>query len=932
MSRIWVGTVAALVAGVACAEEVVWTSPSNDAYGTMPLGNGEVTLNAWIDAHGDLRFYIARIDAIDEQGELLKVGAMRLRVGGADVARTAVFTQRLDTATGVLEAAYGTGDARVSLRLWVDAERPVIVAEAECARPQPATLHSEIWRDTVRALSEECSTINKDSPYDHRKPDVPVDRSMALDTVLDGPDDAIGWFHRNPHSAPYQQSAKLQGLDAFPRPDPILHRTFGALARGVNARREDAKTLRAPDATRHVFEIAAVMQHPATEAAWRAEAVRVLDAARAVSLDARRAGTVQGWRDFDARSWVRIATDKTAQPSAPADPVPANKHPLAVGIDQGGGSRFSGQFGRVALYAGPSDEKAAAALAACPRDAKAERAALIAETAPEPGKIEGTQKTAFTDGFTAEAWVRPEGLGRYQRLVDKTTPGVNDGFLFDITPQGGLRAIIGGRTATTGPVLKTGEWRHVALSAKPSGDLTLYLDGKVLWDGNETVDEAGDNALVVSRAYALQRFVTACAGRGALPIKFNGSLFTVPEKGKEKYDADYRRWGPGYWFQNTRLPYLSMAAAGDFDLLQPFFKMYFDLLPLCKFRTKLYLGHGGAYYPECIYFWGDVFPETYGWTPSEERKDKLQVSGYHKYEWVGGLEIARMMLEYAEYTGDTAFLREKAAPFTTEILAFFDQHYAVGAGGRLVMHPSQALETWWDCTNPMPELAGLHGVIGDFERVTARETALRPAFLAALKAKLPPIPTVASPGGRPMLAPAEKFTNNRNCENPELYAVYPFRVFAYDRPDVEWAREALKHRKNRNAFGWSQDDLFYTYLGDAEEARDFLVKRARRKHGASRFPVFWGPNFDWVPDQDHGGVLTRAVQTLAMQCDGKRIDLFPAWPSGWDVDFKLHAPLQTTVEATLRGGKVTRLVVTPETRRGDVRIRSNGEWQTAPAR
>jgi len=51
-----------------------------------------------------------------------------------------------------------------------------------------------------------------------------------------------------------------------------------------------------------------------------------------------------------------------------------------------------------------------------------------------------------------------------------------------------------------------------------------------------------DGAAYVSQMYHLQRFITACAGRGAYPIKFNGSLFTVPPA-DGKGDADYRRWG-----------------------------------------------------------------------------------------------------------------------------------------------------------------------------------------------------------------------------------------------------------------------------------------------------------------------------------------------------------------------------------------------------
>ena len=55
-------------------------------------------------------------------------------------------------------------------------------------------------------------------------------------------------------------------------------------------------------------------------------------------------------------------------------------------------------------------------------------------------------------------------------------------------------------------------------------------------------------------------------GRGAQPIKFNGSIFSY---GKPD-DPDFRRWGgPGFWFMNLRLIYWPMLAAGDFDLMLP---------------------------------------------------------------------------------------------------------------------------------------------------------------------------------------------------------------------------------------------------------------------------------------------------------------------------------------------------------------------------
>ena len=44
-------------------ESVVWDSPSADARGSMPLGNGDIALNAWVEPGGDLLFYIGKTDS-----------------------------------------------------------------------------------------------------------------------------------------------------------------------------------------------------------------------------------------------------------------------------------------------------------------------------------------------------------------------------------------------------------------------------------------------------------------------------------------------------------------------------------------------------------------------------------------------------------------------------------------------------------------------------------------------------------------------------------------------------------------------------------------------------------------------------------------------------------------------------------------------------
>jgi hypothetical protein len=429
-----------------------------------------------------------------------------------------------------------------------------------------------------------------------------------------------------------------------------------------------------------------------------------------------------------------------------------------------------------------------------------------------------------------------------------------------------------------------------------------------------------NDAFIVSRAYALQRFVEACAGRGHYPIKFNGSIFTVPYPEKPG-NADYRRWGPGYWWQNTRLPYLSMCTAGDYDLIQPFFRLYGeDIFKTNIYRTKKYFEIDGVYYPECMYFWGSVFTATYGWEPFEKRSDKLQESGWHKWEWVAGPELVFMMQDYYDHTLDQTFLADKLLPVANNVIRFFDRYYRTDDAGKLVMHPSMALETWWDCTNPMPEIAGLAGIC---KRLLALPEGLTNEmdreFLQAFLEKLPALPLRDTPSGT-ALAPADRYANKRNVENPSLYAVFPFRLIGLGRPNIEWGINALKHRWDRGHFGWRQDDIFMTHLGLTDEAKEYLVNRSRSYHEGSRFPAFWGPNYDWVPDQDHGGVLMKTFQSMLIQADpySKKIYLLPAWPKEWDCDFKVHAPSKTVIEGQLKEGKLLNLKVTPKSREKDI--------------
>ena len=85
--------------------EIVWDSPSHDSSGSMPLGNGDIGLNVWVEEDGDLLFYIGKTDAWDENAQLLKLGRLRLALQPNPFGAGLPFRQELNTTNGTISIA-----------------------------------------------------------------------------------------------------------------------------------------------------------------------------------------------------------------------------------------------------------------------------------------------------------------------------------------------------------------------------------------------------------------------------------------------------------------------------------------------------------------------------------------------------------------------------------------------------------------------------------------------------------------------------------------------------------------------------------------------------------------------------------------------------------------------------------------------------------
>jgi hypothetical protein len=461
--------------------------------------------------------------------------------------------------------------------------------------------------------------------------------------------------------------------------------------------------------------------------------------------------------------------------------------------------------------------------------------------------------------------------------------------------------------------------------------------------------------------YQLFRYQLGCNARGEYPTKFNGGNFTFDPSLVSKsrpYNPDWRAWGGGvFTAQNQRLVHWPMLKSGDADLLLPQLEFYRRALPNAVARVRTYWGHDGCLFTEQTENFGLPMACAWGWTEAnatarqrgrevpfgDPRADGaqsyndvvehgVQANGAVAYHWESQLEISYMMLECHRFFGGDI---RRYLPLIRQSVRFFDEHYqayerlrsgrSLDENGRLVIYPSTCCESYRGARNPADLIAGLSACL---ESLLALDDSLVPpadkAYYRAYLKRLP-VYTYATVGGDRIFEPAASWKRYQNVECPQFYPLFPFNRFALGRDDMA----VFRNTWNDGAFpknmvqSWHQDGIFFARMGMTSAAADYNARKLA--NSPRRFPTFWGPGHDWAPDHNWGGSGMIGLQEMLMQTTDRRIVLLPAWPTDWDCDFKLYAPYQTVVEGQVRNGKLTRLEVSPASRRKDVVVAKAAE-------
>ena len=462
------------------------------------------------------------------------------------------------------------------------------------------------------------------------------------------------------------------------------------------------------------------------------------------------------------------------------------------------------------------------------------------------------------------------------------------------------------RQATVSIDLYTGETASTALSAKKSKAQSTKWWHQ-FWQRSFITAE-GEGA-AMARNYELFRYMLGCNAYGEYPTKFNGSLFTfdpVYADPKCPFTPDFRKWGGGTMTaQNQRLVYWPMLKSGDTDMMKAQFDTYLRMLPNATRRTKFYWNHDGASFSEQIENSGLPNPTEYGkHKPGDD--PGMDRNAWLEYQWDTALEFCSMIMQAHKYSGmDIA----EYEPLIRQTLIFFDEHYQyiakklgvkpLNADGKLMLYPSSGCETYKMAYNPSSVIAAL-------KTVTEQWIEYKGDSLNNFLSRIPPIP-LRTIEGDTCIAPAIVWARIQNIETPQLYPVFPWRVYGMGRDNLHIAQNT--YLKDPHAVemhstkGWKQDNIWAACLGLTDEA--FKLNKEKLTDGPYRFPAFWDPGYDWAPDCNKGGASMIGLQEMLLQekPDGGLL-LFPAWPKNINAKFRLKATGGRTVEAEIKNGTI----------------------------
>ena len=362
------------------------------------------------------------------------------------------------------------------------------------------------------------------------------------------------------------------------------------------------------------------------------------------------------------------------------------------------------------------------------------------------------------------------------------------------------------------------------------------------------------------------------------------------------WNGDYApAWGATYFFdENVELMYAQALAGGLPETLLPLFDLVDRFRDDFRANARRLYGCRGVLLPV---FMGD----------RSGLKDNFQP---HCVYWTGAAAwIAASYFDYWLWTGDRAFLRDRAFPFLGEAALFYEDFLLEGPDGLLHASPAISPENRPTvggraesgvCADPTMEIALVRELLANALAAAAElgtEDA-RAARWREMLAKLPPYRTNER-GALCEWIDVRFGDNDRHRHLSHLYPLFPGREIAPHRDPAlfEAARRAAEARLATglpDQTGWSLAHLacVWARLGEGDRALGCLELLLRCCTG----PNLFTRHNDWrgmgvTLEMLHGASppvqldaaygFRAAVQEMLLQSDGSALRLLPALPRAW---------------------------------------------------
>ena len=441
----------------------------------------------------------------------------------------------------------------------------------------------------------------------------------------------------------------------------------------------------------------------------------------------------------------------------------------------------------------------------------------------------------------------------------------------------------------------------------------------------------------VEQNYDFYLYLMASSSRGAFPPRFAGGLWQT--------DGDMSRWGSQYWWANTSAYYSGLMPANRVELTDPMFDMYTGMLDNAALAARQEWGSQGVWIPETTFYNGpeplpdDIARELqdlvlvrkpfeqrshdFDWFAENKnrhnsrwnfRADGTWEEGHYVFKSKGtgifghtshilgvAARIGNLAWQRYQFTGDAAWLRDRAYPFIRGAAEFYRNFPNLQKDDRGVYHinHTNSGESAWDSRDAAYEVACMHMIFP----------------LAARAASVLDVDPDLQASWNGIAAHLVAANAGARCGTGSEIAIgRPYGAFVYNGPGAIAPIGPEPELKERF--------LGFTRLGSFIDPQGIGGPQIFR----NRMRLREGPG---AIDFEHIAGLAAGLHTSLLDShpesvrDDEPVTLFNAWPKDWDAAFTLLARGAFVISAAQEHGRV-RLVEVQSQQGG--RLRLTNPW------